>query len=274
MRNFYDHLDHDIKVILLTQIRDLWTHTSTFLEGNSLTLGETSFILAEGLTIQGKPLKDHNEITGHAKAIEMIYALLKRDRITKQDIFKLHQTILTERILDIDQPIGDWKSQPNYTTVVDANNKQIWREYPLPRYIDELMSEWLNEFNQAMIQPDHNSEALINLYAHLHLTFVSIHPFFDGNGRIARLICNLPILKAGFPPIVVPEKERYPYKLAISNYQQTIDNLAQANHLDQFHDNHEKQIFVAECRQYWRETLELLDNANKIQVKRTTQTNC
>lgn len=136
MSNFYDHLDHDIKAIFLTQIRDLWTHSSTSLEGNSLTLGETSFILAEGLTIQGKPIKDHNEIMGHAKAIELVYALLKSDGITREDIFKLHRTVLNERILDMDQPIGDWKNQPNYTAVTDATNKQVWREFPLPRYVE------------------------------------------------------------------------------------------------------------------------------------------
>ena len=69
---FYDHLDEDIKNRLLAQIRNVWTHHSTSLEGNSLTLGETDFLLEEGLTIQGKPLKDHNEVYGHAKAIARI----------------------------------------------------------------------------------------------------------------------------------------------------------------------------------------------------------
>lgn len=268
MSNFYDHLDHDIKAIFLTQIRDLWTHSSTSLEGNSLTLGETSFILAEGLTIQGKPIKDHNEIMGHAKAIELVYALLKSDGITRQDIFKLHRMVLTERILDMDQPIGDWKNQPNYTAVTDANNQQVWREYPLPRYVEGLMSQWLKHLTDALTQPIVDAEELPGIYAHLHLTFVSIHPFFDGNGRMARLLSNLPVLKAGFPPIIVPEKERYPYKLAISNYQHTVGDLANVSDMNQFQDNHEKQVFVAECRRYWSETLALLENANKIQAKR------
>jgi Fic family protein len=94
---FYDQLDEDIKNILLAQIRNVWTHHSTSLEGNSLTLGETDFILEEGLTIQGKPLQDHNEIFGHAKAIERIYGLLSTsENITKQDLFQLHETVLTE----------------------------------------------------------------------------------------------------------------------------------------------------------------------------------
>jgi Fic family protein len=268
MGYFYDHLDYDIKAILLAQIRDLWTHNSTSLEGNSLTLGETSFILEEGLTIHGKPLKDHNEIYGHAKAIEIIYSLLKSDTVTRQDIFKLHRTVLTEYIVDIDQPVGKWKSQPNYTSVVDTNNKQVWREYPLPRHIQHLMSQWLDDFNQCVAHPSESREETANVYAHLHLTFVSIHPFFDGNGRMARLLANLPVLKAGFPPIVVPEKERYQYKLAISNYQNTIINLPDTNDLRQFPDNNEKQLFVDLCKLYWGETLILLDNAKAIQQKR------
>ncbi len=62
------HLDEDIRLALLRQVRDLWTHSSTAIEGNTLTLGETKFVLEEGLTISGKPLKDHQEVVGQARA--------------------------------------------------------------------------------------------------------------------------------------------------------------------------------------------------------------
>jgi Uncharacterized conserved protein len=268
-RLFYDHLDQDIKAILLAQIRNLWTHYSTSLEGNSLTLGETCFILEEGLTIQGKPLKDHNEIYGHAKAIELIYAILNQptEAITKQHLFRLHETVLTERILDIDQPVGQWKTQSNYTTYVDANNKQAWREYAAPQFIDQLMSQWLTQLNGGLLAQMDQNEA-IDAYASLHLSFVTIHPFFDGNGRLARLLANLPVLKAGFPPIVIPETDRYQYKRVLSAYQSTINNLAELNDLNQLPDNAEKQQFVDLCKGYWSETLELLDKANEMQRKR------
>ncbi|WP_295439234.1 hypothetical protein [uncultured Thiodictyon sp.] len=62
-------LDPDLRRALLAQVRDLWTHGSTALEGNTLTLGETKFVIEEGLTVSGKPLKDHQEVMGHARAI-------------------------------------------------------------------------------------------------------------------------------------------------------------------------------------------------------------
>ncbi len=267
MSNFYDHLDQDIKNILLAQIRNLWTHNSTAIEGNSLTLGETAFILEEGLTVQGKPLKDHNEVYGHAKAIEIIYALLTTQNITKQDIFTLHETVLVERIRDIDQPVGDWKRQPNFTTYVGEDKKQAWREYPSPRNIDRLMSQWLDNLN-ASLSNAYTSQEAAGVYADLHLSFVSIHPFFDGNSRMGRLLANLPVLKSGFPPIVVPGEGRYQYNSALSGYQNTIPDLASLSDLEKLPDNVEKNNFVGLCKGYWSETLELVNTANQMQKRR------
>lgn len=265
---FYDQLDTDIKNILLAQIRNVWTHHSTSLEGNSLTLGETDFILEEGLTIQGKPLKDHNEIFGHAKAIERIYGLLNTsENITQQDLFQLHETVLTERVLDIDQPVGKWKVQSNFTTYTSKDNKQQWREYPAPRTIDFLMSQWLERLNGSLASA-HNQDVAASIYADLHLSFVTVHPFFDGNGRMARLLANLPVLKSGFLPIVVPQEDRYRYKQCLSDYQNTLENLAELRDLTQLPANLEKQRFVDLCTGYWSETLELLDNAKAMQRKR------
>jgi Fic family protein len=267
MAFFYQHLDADIQKILLNQIRNLWTHYSTSLEGNSLTLGETDFILEEGLTIQGKPLKDHNEVYGHAKAIDLIYSLLNSQQISKQDLFQLHTTVLTERIIDIDQPVGKWKSQSNFTNYVNEDNKQVWREYSAPENIEILMQQWLNRLNQFFGNVE-NADAALFSYADLHLSFVSIHPFFDGNGRMARLLANLPVLKAGFPPVVVPQQDRYRYKHCLSTYQNTIADLVNLKDLNQLPDNQEKQDFINLCQGYWAETLALVAEAEAIQNRR------
>ena len=270
-KHFYDQLDEDIKNILLAQIRNVWTHHSTSLEGNSLTLAETDFILEEGLTIQGKPLKDHNEVFGHARAIERIYGLLNTSEIiTQQDIFQLHETVLTERVLDIYQPVGKWKVQSNFTNYTDNDNKQQWREYPAPQKIQGLMSQWLDHLNNSLTTT-HTQDTAADIYADLHLNFVTIHLFFDGNGRMARLLANLPVLKSGFPPIVVPQEDRYRYKQCLSDYQNTVENLADLSELAQLPANSEKQNFVELCSGYWSETSGLLDQAIAMQQKRLKQ---
>ena len=85
-------LDRDLQQSLLNQIRDLWTHTSTALEGNTLTLGETKLVIEEGLTVSGKPLKDHQEVMGHARAIALIYEGLDGP-MTESRLFDLHRAV-------------------------------------------------------------------------------------------------------------------------------------------------------------------------------------
>jgi len=76
---FFKILDSDLQKALLVQLRNLWTHTSTAIEGNTLTLGETAFVLEEGLTVSGKPLKDHEEVVAHARTIDRVYDLLEKE---------------------------------------------------------------------------------------------------------------------------------------------------------------------------------------------------
>lgn len=107
MFDFLKKLDNDIRDVLLAQLRNLWTHTSTAIEGNTLTLGETAFGLEEGLTISGKPLKDHEEVVGHARAIDLVYDLIRsKSDLTENDLFDLHKAIQTERIIDVYKPVG------------------------------------------------------------------------------------------------------------------------------------------------------------------------
>ena len=86
---------------------------------------------------------------------------------------------------------------------------------------------------------------------------------------MARLLANLPVLKSGFPPIVVPQEDRYQYKRVLSAYQNTISDLSNLSDLKQLPDNREKQHFVDLCKGYWNDTIELLDKANEMQEKRS-----
>lgn len=118
-------LDQDIQQSLLAQIRDLWTHTSTAIEGNTLTLGETKFVIEEGLTVSGKPLKDHQEVMGHARAIELIYRGLE-EPLTKARLFEFHRAVQCEAVADIYKPYGAWKVEPNGTYAVTEDGGQVF----------------------------------------------------------------------------------------------------------------------------------------------------
>jgi Fic family protein len=204
---------------VMTQIRDVWTHSSTSIEGNTLSLGDTFNILEHGLTISGKPLKEHQEIIGHAKAIEQIYALVTSKRsITKEDLFELHKSVQTERVLDINKPMGGWKVEPNGCNAVGPDDRPTYIEYAHPLHVEVLMKEYIREINQ-LTEERVTVEDAAQAYAKLHIGFVHIHPFWDGNGRLARLIANIPLLKSGLPPLVVDESRRMEYIKSLSTYQ-------------------------------------------------------
>ena len=214
---FLDDIPEQKKPHLLKQLRDLWTHTSTALEGNTLTLGDTHFVLEEGLTISGKPLKDHQEILGHARAIQLLYQSLNNP-LGVPLCFELHKAIQTEIVLDIDKPNGTWKVQPNGTYTVAQNDQPMYLEYALPQHVPVLMGEVIRFLNSSSSQKLSLHEAH-KTYAKIHAAIAHIHPFWDGNGRIARLLANIPVLKSGLPPIIIPKENRREYIQILATYE-------------------------------------------------------
>lgn len=220
---FLRDLDSDLRGELLAQIRDLWTHTSTALEGNTLTLGDTHFILQEGLTISGKPIKEHQEIIGHARAIDLLYQCL-HEPLSESIVFELHNAIQTEQVTDIYKPNGAWKVEPNGTHMVTADGRQVFIEYAMPLSVPALMAEIIectNGIDTNEISPLTAAE----YYSKIHMGIVHVHPFWDGNGRMARLLANIPLLKAGLPPLTIPAEQRRNYIQLLADYQIAIGQL-------------------------------------------------
>lgn len=269
-KTFFAGLDDDIKSILLAQVRNLWTHASTAIEGNTLTLGDTAFVLEEGLTVAGKSLRDHQEVYGHARGIDLIYHFLDVDGLCEEDIFALHRVVLTEAVTDIFRPVGRWKNENNFTSYIGPDGRQHWRQFPAPGNIPGLMGQWLEAFNTG-IAASMDAQTACRTYADLHLDFVTIHPFFDGNGRMARLLANLPVLRCGLPPIVVPAEARQEYKRAISDYQQTIPDLEYLRDLKALPTNPERTRFLELCAEYWEPTQALVQEAYTIQARRNDE---
>ena len=267
MFTFLEDLDDDLRNALLIQLRNLWIHTSTAIEGNTLTLGETAFVLEEGLTIAGKPLKDHEEVVGHARAIGLMYDLIQEERdFTEADLFALHNAVQTEVIVDVYKPIGGWKKEPNSTVGVVAGKQMIF-EFGVPVDIPRLMEKWFElyrELDQAT-KPEDTQQAL-SAYVQMHISFVRIHPFFDGNGRLARLVANIPVLKVGLPPIILPREQRKEYIDALSAYHFAVAQIRAGSELLPEPDR--LQPFTAFCRQAWQASIALVDDVRKKQQAR------
>lgn len=168
-----------------------WTYNSNAIEGNSLSLRETQLVLREGMTIKGKSLREHFEAKNHEKAIEYLGEIVQlKYRLSEKDIFHIHSLVLN----GIEEEFAG-RYRNGQVRIVGAN-------FIPPNYlkIDELMKELVAAINKNPEKTD-----LITLAAKTHHKFVCIHPFFDGNGRSARLIMNLLLMKYGFPPTEIYE---------------------------------------------------------------------
>jgi fido (protein-threonine AMPylation protein) len=261
---FLSGLDSDLKTNLLTQIRDLWTHTSTALEGNTLSLGDTHFILEEGLTISGKPVKDHQEVIGHARAIELLYQCLQKP-LTQGMLFDLHKAVQAEQVFDIYKPNGDWKNEPNGSYGVGADGSQFFIEYALPVFVPVLMGELINTINALAPDTVKPGNAHVH-YAKIHMAIVHIHPFWDGNGRIARLLSNIPLLKAGLPPLVIPREQRRTYIQILASYQVSVGQLNKGTGV--WPDLSLLEEFNNFCAACYGQTRKLVTAAFEVQKKR------
>ena len=94
---FLDGIPATRKEELLKQLKAVWTHDSTAIEGNTLTLGDTMFVLEYGLTVKGKPLKDQIDVQNHANAVDAVMDLVMRGRLMEEDVFTLHRIVINEQ---------------------------------------------------------------------------------------------------------------------------------------------------------------------------------
>ena len=192
MRPFGKEMNHQIKEYFRIGL----TYSSNALEGNSLTISETKVVIEDGLTIAGKPLKDHYEATGHSDAFDHMYALATGKKITEEDIKKLH-SLFYHRINE--KKAGAYRKVQAIIT---------GSQYPLPK--PETLHGMMEKFIKALpnLKKDNHPVACA---AKIHKEFVFIHPFVDGNGRVSRLLMNVALMQAGYTIAIIPPLKRAEY---------------------------------------------------------------
>ncbi|MBE9580084.1 MAG: Fic family protein [Proteobacteria bacterium] len=211
------------------------------------------------------------KIVGHARAIDLVYNLIRRGSdLIEKDLFHLHKTVHTERGADVYKPVGGWKIEPNSTVIVSGNTQIIF-EYAPPKDVPELMQNWLSLFQKTCRENAANKENALAAYVCLHVSFLRIHPFWDGNGRMARLIANIPVIRAGYPPIIIPKERRQEYIEALSEYHLAVGTVTAWSELLPEVDKLDR--FKRFCAESWSESIKLVDNARRKQQERNQQKN-
>ena len=187
---------------LREQMQIEFTYNSNAIEGNTLSLRETQLVIQEGITVRGKSLREHLEARNHPDAIDYVEKLAQKKATIKQDdILKVHALLM--RGID-DQNAGKYRT--GQVRVAGATLMP-----PPAEKIQMMISELLQTLSQ---NPDELRP--IELAVFFHHKFVYIHPFLDGNGRTARLLMNVILMRSGYPFTVLLRVDRPKYLRAIS----------------------------------------------------------
>jgi Fic family protein len=201
-------------IAIQEKLRVDWTYDSNAIEGSSLTRGETLFFLKEGLTVEGKPFKDFLDARNHAEAIDWLYEVIEDNRSITQGLIKEINALLlsgvkyTSAINETGQKVrkpanpGKYKILPNHVLKTDGTIHYYTDPIHIPDEM-ELLCRWINE----NIEKRH--PLIVSSIAHYNM--VRIHPFDDGNGRGARILMNLILIKKGYPVAIIKNENRRKY---------------------------------------------------------------
>ena len=196
-------------------------YNSNAIEGNTLTLKETYWVIQEGITVKGKPLKDHLEAKNHKDALDFLYDLVEHGRqstVSELLIKNLHALI----IQDIDRNMaGQYRKMDVFITGADHKPTPALE---VPAQMRELVI-WAKK--------NYNKLTVVEFAAIFHHKFVHIHPFEDGNGRTGRLLMNIFLMRYGFPLAIIQKNDRQKYYRALAladtgNYKSLVNLVAQA----------------------------------------------
>lgn len=274
MEDFITGLDPDIRRGLIRTLRHFWTHGSTGISGNPLSRDEIAATMDQGssaiqrISTHYRPLSPiayYQEVVGHGRAIDLLLEMAVPGRpFTEPDLFGLQKALKIGAACGTDEPLGAYKQEPN-GTYIQCDGESIFYEFAAPEDVPCLMKKWLEMLNRNTITPL-TRDGAVSAFAMLHMAMVWIHPFSDGNGRLARLVSNLPVLLSGYPPILIPRDRRTDYIRMLSDYKLATGSPDQSTCL--LPENRQLSSFQVFCHEVWRTTWQMVEAAHDRQAKR------
>ena len=213
---------------LTEKLRVEEVHYSTAIEGNTLTLGETALVLEKGITVEGKPLKDHLEVVGYDEALAFTKSIVT-DPAThplNEDLVRETHRIMFKKMAGLgdeyDHGIGFYRRNQRFI----AGSRHV---LPSAQKVPELMRAFFEHLDAVA-----TSAHPVRFAAAWHFGFTHIHPFVDGNGRTARLIMNFLLMRTGYPIALIPLAKRARYIAALERASVA-------------HDGRDLLALIAEC---------------------------
>jgi Fic family protein len=214
----YGKFDDAILKKINYKLRLDWNYYSNRMEGGTLTKAETRSVMVGNIDVKGKPLKDVFEMTGHDKIVLEVLKMSKGElRIAEKRIKDIHKTIMYEEADEKALQIGKWKSHAN--EIINYKGEKI--AFTSPADVAEEVHRIINAVNAELdkFYSDKKSKHPIEIAAQFHIDFVSVHPFYDGNGRTTRILTNIILMACDYPAIIVKDEHKQAYYKLLGDIQ-------------------------------------------------------
>jgi Fic family protein len=171
------------------------------------------------ITVENKPLRDIQEMKGHDEVMQDILRIgQNQNRISEKRIKEIHRSIIVEDNPGKKDQVGNWKT--TYNEIINSKGEEFG--FLPPDEVPYAMHDLLNWLNAEWDKIEHKNKAALHpavLAFEFHHRFLTIHPFYDGNGRTARLLSNLILTAHGYPPFFINDEEKDTYNLYLSEIQ-------------------------------------------------------
>jgi Fic family protein len=214
----YGKFDDAILKKINYKLRLDWNYYSNRMEGGTLTKAETRSVMVGNIDVKGKPFKDVAEMTGHDKIVLEVLKMSKGElRIAEKRIKEIHKAIMYEEDAEKALQIGKWKSEPN--EIINYKGEKI--SFTQPSEVAEELHKLIDRANAELdkFYAGKKSKHPVEIAAQFHIDFVSVHPFYDGNGRTTRVLTNILLMACGYPTIIIKDEHKQAYYKLLGDIQ-------------------------------------------------------